>query len=114
MLPIDKCIQRNEEAGNNRWDIDTKLEVAMLTEELEEFAEASRAQDEIEMVDGLIDIIFVAVWSLHKMWFTEDQIILFWEEICNSNFTKLPFQKAPNGKIMKSPNYIAPELEKYM
>jgi len=108
-MDIKKAIDRNI-AVNNIGYINPDLEIAMLQEELSETAEALKKGDLIESVDWLIDIIFVAIGTMYKLWLSSDKITACRDEVCRSNDSKLPFTKWEDGKVKKWPNYTRPDL----
>ena len=113
MISIDKCIERNKAVGNKQGEIDEVLEINMLEEELRETAIALSSLDTKEVLDWCIDMIRVVVWTMHKYWFTEEQIIKWRDAVAESNNSKLIDGKAlkdENGKIMKWPNYKKPDF----
>lgn len=109
-MDIKKVIDWNEKAWNERWAIDNRLESKLLMEEAMETVYAHATNDKIEIVDWLIDVMFVAIWTLHKLWLTEEQITQCYEEVCRSNFSKLPFVKTEDGKVKKWPNFTRPDF----
>lgn len=66
-MKIAKCIQRNKAAGNERGKINPRLEMSMLREELVETEVALGMNNITEVIDGCIDIIYVAIGTLHKL-----------------------------------------------
>jgi len=68
-----------------------------------------------EMVDGAIDLIYVATGMIHALGLDPQP---FWDEVQRSNMSK--FDKGPDGeyivtrrvdgKILKGPNYFKPDL----
>jgi len=90
--------------------MNSTLEEKLLREELEETVSAMSLWDKVETVYWLIDLIFVALWTLHKRWLSADQIVRSFDEVCNSNFSKIPFSKDENGKISKWPNFKRPDF----
>ena len=111
MLNHYKVIEWNEKAGNEKWDIDYELEYNMLLEELQETREAMQKDDVREIVDWLIDIIFVSIWSLHKLGLTGYDIGESFNEVCRSNDTKHPYYKDRSGKIKKNPDWDKPNWD---
>jgi hypothetical protein len=67
IMNITRAVDWNKAVGNVSGKVDHALEVNMLTEELNEYIEATTNNDIIEQVDGLIDVIFVAIGTLHKI-----------------------------------------------
>jgi predicted HAD superfamily Cof-like phosphohydrolase len=114
MLETKRVIDWNVKAGNLQGDIDYELEVNMLKEELMETMVAMNNNDKIEIVDGLIDLIYVATGTLHKLGLDNTQIIQCFHEVCDSNDSKMPFEKDVDGKIKKSKNYFKPNLKRFL
>lgn len=110
-MNIQRAIDRNLSVGNIKGTIDHKLECKMLQEELDEFKQASIEYNTVEMVDWLIDIMFVAIGTLHKLWLSPQQIEDCRKEVCDSNYSKLPFTKGEDGKVSKWPHFKKPNLE---
>ena len=83
MLDITKCIKWNEDFGNKRFVVNKKLEEKLLTEEFMETIKAItersptrktslgdtvvNIEDAVEIADGIIDMIFVGIGTLHKI-----------------------------------------------
>lgn len=110
MINPQRVIDRNEKVWNKRGRIKRDLELNMLWEELSETAQAAMEQDKVGQVDWLIDLIFVAIWTLYKAWLDADLITRSFEEVCRSNESKLPYKKNKQGKVVKSANYMPPDL----
>lgn len=98
---------------------DKMLHTSMLLSELSEFSAAS---EPIEALDGLLDIIYVALGAALHMGFSPQQLLLAMEEIHAANMTKVldngrplindgeidPTQ--PVGKVLKTNNYVKPSI----
>lgn len=98
------------------------LYMKLIWEEYEETLEAYNAMDgspesKAEVIDGAIDLIYVATGLIHAMGFDPQP---FWDEVQASNmskFDRLPdgsyvVQRRGDGKILKGPNYFPPNLLK--
>ena len=111
----DRQIQRicdwNTAVGNYKgcW-VDAELEWTLLREEVEETVQAIKDKNPVEVIDGVMDIIFVAIGTLHKMGVHQYDIIEAMDWVIESNFTKFPFTKREDGKICKSDRFVAPDL----
>ncbi len=112
MIDPKRVIEWNEKAGNLNWVVNYWLEIDMLKEELSETEQAIKNNDTIEVVDWIIDLIFVGIWTLHKMWLSADDISWAFNEVCDSNDSKFPFKKDENWKVKKNPNFKRPDLSK--
>jgi predicted HAD superfamily Cof-like phosphohydrolase len=104
---VKRICKWNEERGNSKGNFNTSLELALLTEELNEF---TRSDKEVDKLDALVDIIFVAIGSMHKLGLTPQQIVRAIEIVCDANDQKQA-NKDANGKIMKDHNFISPETK---
>lgn len=98
------------------------LYMKLVGEEYEETLEAYSARDgsvesTAEIIDGAIDLIYVATGLIHALGFDPQP---FWDEVQRSNMSKfdqLPdgtyiVHRRDDGKIMKGPNYFKPDLER--
>ena len=162
-MDLNKVSKRNEEAWFTWVDFD--LEYDMLLEEAEETEKAKAENDIVEIMDGYLDVIFVAQWTLYKLWivarppiwaedadirnFIQNRKIAYekeqrltvssvcshaismsmgylyknfprkvvdecFNEVCDSNMSKLPFKKDKNGKVKKWPNFFRPKIEEIL
>lgn len=99
--------------------LEKQLHASLISEEAHEFAKADGV---IEQVDGLIDIIYVALGALLHMGLSNNQILAAFAEVQASNMTKVmdngqplindgeidPTQ--PVGKVLKTSNYVKPNI----
>jgi predicted HAD superfamily Cof-like phosphohydrolase len=97
-------------------DEDTcKLRVELIAEELKELVEAINDKDIVEVADALTDILYVTYGAGHA--FGVDLDACF-DEVQRSNMSKLGEDGKPiyreDGKILKGPNYFAPDLTKFI
>jgi len=87
-------------------EYDSDLEFAMLNEELGEYA---NARQDVDQLDALADIIFVAIGSMYKLLGTEEKVKEAMNIVCTANDAK-GTRKDDNGKIIKPKDFINPEL----
>ena len=85
---------------------DEELEYDMLYEELEEYGVA---RDDVDQLDALCDIVFVAIGSMYKLLGTPAKVREALDIVCNANDAK-GTRKDDNGKIIKPKDFINPEL----
>jgi len=113
MIDPQKTIDRNLAFGNKQQfdtgKYDWYLDYSMMREEIREFLLASDSDDKVEMVDACIDVIFVALWTLHKLWLDAESITRAYDEVCRSNDSKIGAKKR-DGKVTKGENYSPPNL----
>ena len=92
-----------------------KLRIDLITEELEELAEAMKNKDLLEVADALTDILYVTYGAGHAFGINLDKCF---DEVQNSNMSKLDENgKAiynESGKVMKGPKYFKPDLSKFV
>jgi len=107
---IQKVIERNEKFWNPRWLINYELEYKLLVEEARETIMAVTKKDKKEIIDGCIDVMFVAIWTLHKLGLTESQIVSAFNIVCESNMSKLWAWKDERWKVKKWEDFIEPDF----
>lgn len=110
MSIFKRVIERNEKAWNKSWEIDPILELDMIIEEVKELADAMDDVNAIQVVDALVDIMYVCIWTMHKLWLREETMKSVFHEVCDSNDTKHPFVKDKNWKVKKNPNTRKPNI----
>lgn len=90
-----------------------QLRVDLIEEELNELKEAIKNNDIVEVADALTDILYVTYGAGHSFGVNLDKCF---DEVQRSNMSKLGEDGNPiyndSGKVMKGPNYSAPNLKK--
>ena len=90
-----------------------KLRLDLIREELSELEEAIEKKDIKEVADALTDILYVTYGAGHSFGVDLDKCF---DEVQRSNMSKLGEDGNPiyndSGKVMKGPNYSAPDLKK--
>ena len=90
-----------------------QLRIDLIEEELNELKEAIKNNDIVEVADALTDILYVTYGAGHSFGVNLDECF---DEVQRSNMSKLGEDGNPiyneNGKVMKGPNYFAPNLKK--
>ena len=93
-----------------------ELRFNLMKEENEEYIEAARNNDIIEIADALGDMLYILCGTIieHGM---SDIIEYVFDEIQKSNMSKLGADGKPiyreDGKVMKGPNYFKPNFSKF-
>jgi predicted HAD superfamily Cof-like phosphohydrolase len=108
---------------NQKADLDEstiELRYRLMQEENDEYLEAARKKDLVEIADALGDKLYILCGTIlaHGL---QDKIVEVFDEIQRSNMSKLSTDGTPvireDGKILKGPNYFKPNiksiLEKY-
>ena len=94
-------------------DTIVQLRVDLIEEELNELKEAIKNNDLVEVADALTDILYVTYGAGHSFGVDLDKCF---DEVQRSNMSKLGADGNPiyneSGKVMKGPNYSAPDLKK--
>ena len=92
-----------------------ELRYNLIREELQVLKQAMVNKDILEVADALTDILYVTYGAGHAFGIDLDKCF---EEVQNSNMSKLDENGKPiyneSGKVMKGPNYFAPDLNKFL
>ena len=93
-----------------------ELRIKLLSEEVEEYAEAARTGDLVEVLDALADIAYILAGTIinHGMQEVYDDAF---NEVHRSNMAKLVDGKVirrEDGKVMKPEGWQPPQLAKFL
>jgi len=94
-----------------------KLRFDLMAEENEEYLEAAKNDDLVEVADALGDMLYILCGTIleHGM---QNKIEEVFNEIQRSNMSKLGDNGKPiyrkDGKVMKGPNYFKPDIKKVL
>ena len=94
-----------------------KLYCDLIDEEYnDEFKQALAANDRVEQLDALIDILVVTIGALHSGGFDVEGA---WKEVMKTNFAKIDkdtgkVRKREDGKVLKPLNWQPPQLSEYI
>ena len=94
-----------------------QLRFELMKEENEEYLEAAKNNDLVEVADALGDMLYILCGTIieHGM---QDKIEEVFNEIQNSNMSKLGEDGKPiyreDGKVLKGPNYFKPNIAKIL
>ena len=82
----------------------------------EEFKELQDAQDDVETLDALIDILVVTIGAIHSMGADGEGA---WKEVMATNFAKIDretgkVRKREDGKVLKPIGWKSPELAQFL
>ena len=94
-----------------------KLYCALIDEEYnDEFKHALAANDRVEQLDALIDILVVTIGALHSGGFDVEGA---WKEVMKTNFAKIDkdtgkVRKREDGKVLKPIGWEPPELKQFI
>lgn len=91
------------------------LRYDLIKEELEELYEGMGNKDIVEVADALTDILYVVYGAGHAFGIDLDACF---DEVQRSNMSKLGADGKPiyreDGKVLKGPDYFAPDLTKFV
>ena len=94
-----------------------KLRFNLMAEENQEYLQAAKNNDLVEVADALGDMLYILCGTIieHGM---QDKIEEVFDEIQKSNLSKLGKDGKPiyrnDGKVMKGPNYFKPNISKVL
>ena len=88
----------------------------LITEEYTELQEAVDANDSLEQLDALVDILVVTIGAIRAAGWDGAGA---WEEVMRTNFAKIDpvtgkVRKREDGKVLKPEGWQAPQLEKFL
>jgi len=90
-----------------------KLRFDLMKEENEEYFDAARKNDIVEVADALGDMLYILCGTIITHGF-QNKIEEVFDEIQKSNMSKLSKDGKPiyrsDGKVMKGPNYFKPNI----
>ncbi|MCF6168515.1 nucleoside triphosphate pyrophosphohydrolase family protein [Lutibacter sp.] len=94
-----------------------QLRFDLMAEENEEYLEAAKNNDLVEVADALGDMLYILCGTIleHGM---QHKIEAVFNEIQRSNMSKLGANGKPiyreDGKVMKGPNYFKPKIKEIL
>ena len=94
-----------------------ELRFNLMKEENEEYLEAAKNNDLIEVADALGDMLYILCGTIieHGL---QHKIEAVFDEIQKSNMSKLGADGKPiyreDGKVLKGPNYFKPDIDKIL
>lgn len=94
-----------------------KLRFELMKEENEEYLEAAKNNDLVEIADALGDMLYILLGTVleHGL---QDKFEAIFNEIQQSNMSKLGANGNPiyreDGKVLKGPNYFKPKIKEIL
>ena len=93
-----------------------KMYLSLIDEEVGELVEAVAADDRVEQLDALVDILVVTMGAIRAGGFDGEGA---WKEVMDTNFAKIDpttgkVIKREDGKVLKPEGWKAPELAPYV
>ena len=105
----DSCDQNPSEQNS-------ELYVKLINEEYQEFIEAYANDDEVEMLDACMDMIWV-ILAFCRM--KEYNVQGAWNEVSKTNLSKIDsatgkVKRRSDGKILKPDGWVEPDFSKFI
>jgi len=93
-----------------------KMYLSLVDEEMDELLEAVAANDKVEQLDALIDILVVTMGAIRAAGWDGEAA---WKEVMDTNFAKIDpdtgkVRKRADGKVLKPEGWKAPELAQFV
>ena len=90
--------------------------IKLIDEEHQELLEATLAEDSVEQLDALIDILVVTIGAIHSMGADAEGA---WKEVMRTNFAKIDHntgkvRKREDGKVLKPVGWTPPDLKPFV
>ena len=110
-------IKYSKEMNPNLDEPTIDLRFRLMEEENQEYLEAAKNNDIVEIADALGDILYILCGTIlaHGL---QDKIVEVFNEIQRSNMSKLDINGRPvireDGKILKGPNYFKPKIKEIL
>ena len=93
-----------------------KMYLGLIDEEVGELVDAVAADDKVEQLDALVDILVVTMGAIRAGGFDGEGA---WKEVMDTNFAKIDqvtgkVRKREDGKVLKPEGWKAPELAQFV
>jgi len=93
-----------------------KMYLGLIDEEYNELADAVIADDKVEQLDALVDILVVTMGAIRAAGWDGEAA---WKEVMDTNFAKIDATtgkviKREDGKVLKPEGWTAPELSQFI
>ena len=88
----------------------------LIDEEVGELHQAVVANDDVEQLDALIDILVVTIGAIHSAGYDAESA---WKEVMMTNFSKIDketgkVRKREDGKVLKPVGWLPPNLKPFV
>lgn len=93
-----------------------KMYLGLIDEEYGELVDAVTANDHVEQLDALVDILVVTMGAIRAAGWDSEAA---WNEVMNTNFAKInpttgKVIKREDGKVLKPEGWKAPQLKQFI
>lgn len=97
-------------------DENYKMYLSLIDEEVGELVDAVTANDKVEQLDALVDILVVTLGAIRAAGWDGEAA---WKEVMDTNFAKVDpetgkVRKREDGKVLKPEGWKAPELAQFV
>jgi len=109
---MNACDQTTSDYNKDQYN----MYIGLIQEEHDELQEAINANDRVEQLDALIDILVVTIGAIHSAGFDAEGA---WKEVMSTNFAKIDretgkVRKREDGKVLKPLGWNDPELAPFL
>jgi predicted HAD superfamily Cof-like phosphohydrolase len=96
-------------------DAQYQMYLNLIAEEVQELTDAVTANDRVEQLDALVDILVVTIGAIRSAGFNGEAA---WNEVMRTNFAKIDpvtgkVRKREDGKVLKPEGWTPPNLEPF-
>ena len=93
-----------------------QMYLRLISEEYDELQDAVDANDRVEQLDALVDILVVTMGAIRTGGFDGEGA---WKEVMDTNFAKIDpntgkVRKREDGKVLKPEGWQPPKLDKFI
>ena len=93
-----------------------KMYLSLIDEEFGELVDAVAANDKVEQLDALVDILVVTIGAIRAAGWDGEAA---WKEVMDTNFAKIDAEtgkvrKREDGKVLKPSNWSPPNLAQFI
>jgi len=93
-----------------------QMYLGLIAEETQELSEALAANDSVETLDAMLDMIVVIIGAMHSAGYDAEG---GWKEVMGTNFAKIDketgkVRKREDGKVLKPTGWTPPNLEPFV
>ena len=112
----EKFMRACDQSVDSFNELQYTMYIKLINEEHQELMEATLAEDPVEQLDALIDILVVTIGAIHSMGADAEGA---WKEVMKTNFAKIDSEtgkvrKREDGKVLKPVGWMPPELGLYL
>lgn len=109
---MEACGQSTHKYNPNQY----AMYLDLIDEERNELKEAIEAEDRVEQLDALIDILVVTIGAINSAGWDGEAA---WEEVMKTNFAKIDpetgkVRKREDGKVLKPEGWQPPQLAQFV